>query len=47
MLIAYNRMRLEVAEARLALKCEPTEVSFIRSCHPPVWQASSLDEVPA
>lgn len=28
-LIAYNLIRLEIAKAALAVKCEPTEVSFI------------------
>ena len=32
-LIAYNLIRLEVAKAALVVKCEPTEVSFIRAFH--------------
>jgi len=32
-LIAYNLVRLEIAKAALAIKCEPTEVSFIRAFH--------------
>lgn len=32
-LIAYNLIRLEIAKAALAVKCEPTEVSFIRTFH--------------
>jgi hypothetical protein len=32
-LIAYNLVRLEIAKAALAVKCEPTEVSFIRAFH--------------
>jgi hypothetical protein len=32
-LIAYNLIRLEIARAALAVKCEPTEVSFIRAFH--------------
>jgi hypothetical protein len=32
-LIAYNLIRLEIAKAALAVKCEPTEVSFIRAFH--------------
>lgn len=32
-LIAYNMIRLEIAKAALTVKCEPTEVSFIRAFH--------------
>ena len=32
-LIAYNLVRLEIAKAALTVKCEPTEVSFIRAFH--------------
>ena len=32
-LIAYNLIRLEIAKAALVVKCEPTEVSFIRAFH--------------
>jgi hypothetical protein len=32
-LTAYNLIRLEMAKAALAVKCEPTEVSFIRAFH--------------
>lgn len=32
-LIAYNLIRLEMAKAALEVKCEPTEVSFIRAFH--------------
>ena len=32
-LIAYNLIRLEIAKAALAVKCEPKEVSFIRAFH--------------
>lgn len=32
-LIAYNLIRLEIAKAALIVKCEPTEVSFIRAFH--------------
>lgn len=32
-LIAYNLIRLEIAKAALLVKCEPTEVSFIRAFH--------------
>lgn len=32
-LIGYNLIRLEIAKAALAVKCEPTEVSFIRAFH--------------
>ena len=32
-LIAYNLIRLEIAKAALEVKCEPTEVSFIRAFH--------------
>lgn len=32
-LIAYNLIRLEIAKAALAVKCDPTEVSFIRAFH--------------
>jgi hypothetical protein len=32
-LTAYNLIRLEIAKAALAVKCEPTEVSFIRAFH--------------
>ncbi len=32
-LIAYNLLRLEIAKAALTVKCEPTEVSFIRAFH--------------
>jgi hypothetical protein len=30
---AYNLIRLEIAKAALVVKCEPTEVSFIRAFH--------------
>jgi hypothetical protein len=32
-LTAYNLIRLEMAKAALEVKCEPTEVSFIRAFH--------------
>lgn len=32
-LTAYNLVRLEIAKAALAVKCEPTEISFIRAFH--------------
>ena len=32
-LTAYNLVRLEMAKAALAVKCEPTEISFIRAFH--------------
>jgi hypothetical protein len=32
-LTAYNLIRLEMAKAALAVKCEPTEISFIRAFH--------------
>lgn len=32
-LTAYNLIRLEIAKAALSVKCEPTEVSFIRAFH--------------
>ena len=32
-LIAYNLIRLEIAKAALTVKCEPTEVSFVRAFH--------------
>ena len=32
-LIGYNLIRLEIAKAALTVKCEPTEVSFIRAFH--------------
>lgn len=32
-LTAYNLIRLEIAKAALAVKCEPSEVSFIRAFH--------------
>ena len=32
-LIAYNLIRLEIAKAALTVKCDPTEVSFIRAFH--------------
>lgn len=32
-LTAYNLIRLEIAKAALLVKCEPTEVSFIRAFH--------------
>jgi hypothetical protein len=32
-LIAYNLIRLEISKAALTVKCEPTEVSFIRAFH--------------
>jgi hypothetical protein len=32
-LTAYNLIRLEMANAALELKCEPTEISFIRAFH--------------
>lgn len=33
MLTAYNLIRLEMAKAALQVKCEPTEISFIRAFH--------------
>lgn len=30
---AYNLIRLEIAKAALEVKCEPTEISFIRAFH--------------
>ena len=32
-LTAYNLVRIEMAKAALAVKCEPTEISFIRAFH--------------
>ena len=32
-LTAYNLIRLEIAKAALVVKCEPSEVSFIRAFH--------------
>lgn len=32
-LTAYNLVRLEIAKAALAVKCEPAEISFIRAFH--------------
>lgn len=32
-LIAYNLIRLAIAKAALVVKCEPTEVRFIRAFH--------------
>jgi hypothetical protein len=32
-LTAYNLVRLEIAKAALVVKCEPTEISFIRAFH--------------
>jgi hypothetical protein len=32
-LTAYNLIRLEIAKASLSVKCEPSEVSFIRAFH--------------
>ncbi len=32
-MIAYKLIRLEIAKAALVVKCEPTEVSFIRALH--------------
>ena len=32
-LIGYNLIRLEIAKAALTVKCDPTEVSFIRAFH--------------
>lgn len=32
-LTAYNMLRLEIAKAALAVKCDPTEISFIRAFH--------------
>ena len=32
-LTAYNLVRLEIAKAALAVKCEPTEISFVRAFH--------------
>jgi len=32
-LTAYNLIRLEMAKAALEVKCEPTEISFIRAFH--------------
>jgi len=32
-LTAYNLIRLEIAKAALSVKCEPTEISFIRAFH--------------
>ena len=32
-LTAYNLLRLEIAKAALVVKCEPSEVSFIRAFH--------------
>jgi hypothetical protein len=32
-LTAYNLIRLEIAKAALAVKCEPTEISFTRAFH--------------
>jgi hypothetical protein len=42
-LTAYNLIRLEMAKAALEVKCEPTEISFIRAFHviqyEPHWAA--------
>ena len=32
-LMAYNLIRLEISKAALAVKCEPSEVSFVRAFH--------------
>lgn len=32
-LTAYNLIRLEIAKTALAVKCEPTEISFVRAFH--------------
>lgn len=32
-LIAFNLVRLKMAKAALAVKCEPTEISFVRAFH--------------
>ena len=32
-LTAYNLIRLEMSKAALEVKCEPTEISFIRAFH--------------
>lgn len=32
-LTAYNLVRLEIAKAALSVKCEPTEISFVRAFH--------------
>ncbi|WP_211468492.1 transposase, partial [Collimonas silvisoli] len=32
-LTAYNLIRLEMAKTALAVKCEPTEISFVRAFH--------------
>jgi hypothetical protein len=32
-LTAYNLIRLEMAKAALAVKCDPTEISFVRAFH--------------
>jgi hypothetical protein len=32
-LTVYNLVRLEMAKAALSVKCEPTEISFIRAFH--------------
>jgi hypothetical protein len=32
-LIGYNLIRLEIAKAALTVKCDPTEVSFVRAFH--------------
>ena len=32
-LTAYNLIRLKMAKAALSVKCEPTEISFIRAFH--------------
>ncbi|MCX7220879.1 MAG: IS4 family transposase, partial [Burkholderiales bacterium] len=32
-LTAYNLIRLEMAKVALAVKCEPTEISFVRAFH--------------
>jgi len=32
-LTAYNLIRLEMAKAAFAVKCEPTEISFVRAFH--------------
>jgi hypothetical protein len=32
-LTAYNLIRLEMSKAALAVKCEPTEISFVRAFH--------------
>src|SRR5690606_6924430 len=32
-LTAYNLIRLEMAKTALAVKCDPTEISFVRAFH--------------